>query len=130
MQQEAARGHQSRVKSYLAGTVLGLAAGIIFLFLCACVLVFSNISENMAQVFVYISCGIGALSCGFLSVRKIRKKGLLHGLFAGVIYFIVLFGIGGLSGGGISFHANGAIQLIVSVIGGSLGGILAVNGTK
>lgn len=129
IQQEAARGHQSKLKSYLAGAISGLAAGVFFLFVCACILVSSNVSSSMAQAFVYISCGIGAISCGFVSVRKIRKKGLLNGLLAGSIYFIVLYGIGFLSGEQISLQANVAIQLAVSVLGGSLGGVLAVNGT-
>lgn len=131
MQQEAVRGQsQSKVKSYLAGTVFGLIIGIFLLFLSACLFVFSNVPQNTAQIFVYISCGIGALCCGFLSVRKIRKQGLLHGLLGGLLYFIVLFAVGVLTGGEIPLTAGTALQLVVSLAGGALGGILAVNGMK
>ncbi|NCA80627.1 MAG: TIGR04086 family membrane protein [Sphingobacteriia bacterium] len=125
--QQEARGYQSKVKSYLIGIFWGLVVGVLFLFLSACILVFSSISQNTAQVFVYISCGLGSLCCGFASVRKIHKKGLLHGLFAGIIYFIVLYGIGFLSCGKIPLQANVMIQLVISLLCGSLGGISAVN---
>lgn len=130
IQQEAARGYQSKVKSYLIGIIWGLVVGILFLLLSACILVFSSIPQNNAQVFVFISCGIGSLCCGFASVRKIHKKGLLHGLFAGIIYFIVLYGIGFLSCGQIPLQSNVLIQFVVSILCGSLGGILAVNGSR
>ena len=101
--------------------VIGCIAG---LFLCAALLAIC--------AFVFVSIGISALSAmfaGFLSAKLCHSKGLIMGLFSGLILFACVL-ISAFSTGGNVFTVSTAMRFLLMMIGGAFGGVLAVNKRK
>ena len=114
--------------------VIGCIAG---LFLCAallaiCAFVFVLVKTIPTQAIQAVSIGISALSAmfaGFLSAKLCHSKGLIMGLFSGLILFACVL-ISAFSTGGNVFTVSTAMRFLLMMIGGAFGGVLAVNKRK
>ena len=104
--------------------VIGCIAG---LFLCAALLAIC------AFVFVLVKTiptqAIQAVSIGILSAKLCHSKGLIMGLFSGLILFACVL-ISAFSTGGNIFTISTAMRFLLMMIGGAFGGVLAVNKRK
>ena len=97
--------------------------------LCVCVCFGENNSYTGNQA---VSIGISALSAmfaGFLSAKLCHSKGLIMGLFSGLILFACVL-ISAFSTGGNVFTVSTAMRFLLMMIGGAFGGVLAVNKRK
>lgn len=83
---------------------------------------FGKAFVNMAIIVIYVlSCWIGGLIAG--KKRKVRK--FLWGLFMGVLYFLILFGVSvAISGGLPEDMVHTGTTLLVCMAAGTLGGML------
>ena len=84
------------------------------------------------QAIQAVSIGISALSAmfaGFLSAKLCHSKGLIMGLFSGLILFACVL-ISAFSTGGNVFTVSTAMRFLLMMIGGAFGGVLAVNKRK
>ena len=96
--------------------------------LCVCVC----FGENNSYTGNSGSIGISALSAmfaGFLSAKLCHSKGLIMGLFSGLILFACVL-ISAFSTGGNVFTVSTAMRFLLMMIGGAFGGVLAVNKRK
>ena len=114
-----------RIKSLLFGGVSGLVFGLLLLSVFAAILAFTSIPDTVTDVFVYAAVALSAFAAGFSALRMIKADGLVNGLIAGAVFFLLhaamglCFGDDGLS----KFLTFGAIELPL----GALGGIISVN---
>lgn len=73
---------------------------------------------------------LSTLFSGFYMSRHVVKSGLLNGALSGVLYSLILFLIGSLVSGGVSFSPISAALFVISLLGGAFGGILGINSVK
>ena len=92
----------------------------------------SVLEAAILQAIQAVSIGISALSAmfaGFLSAKLCHSKGLIMGLFSGLILFACVL-ISAFSTGGNVFTVSTAMRFLLMMIGGAFGGVLAVNKRK
>lgn len=82
--------------------------------------------DGVAGVGIVVIYSLACLLAGFLSGKQFKKKKLLWGILAGLIYFCCIFIVGALENG-VDFRLQEtAIRTLLLCIGcGAIGGMLA-----
>ncbi len=99
-----------------------LASVILF----AAAMLFLEIDFSYATLFATISVAIGVLLTSFFVAKKSKQKGFLIGFITGISIF-VLFTLSSLFTSDSHFTLNTLFRLIIYILSGSCGGIIAVN---
>ena len=118
-------------KSYLnifKGVLISFIFTIVCLLIFSCLLVYTDISENLMTPVVIVVTGISILIGSSMGNRKNTKNGILNGALVGGIYMLLIYLLSSICNE-ISFSLNmqSIIMICVGVIGGILGGIIGVN---
>jgi putative membrane protein (TIGR04086 family) len=116
---------QRELRTYLLSTILGAVAGVLMLPLFSFVIWIFQLPVQLGDTFALLAFGVGCLVAGIMSGVLRRTGGLLGGLKAALLLFLVLIAVtlvmGNLSG---EFILG---RLTVTVICGSVGGVIGVN---
>lgn len=103
---------------------------IVMFILLSLVVCYTSVSENVIDYLVIaISC-ISLIIGGFKTAKQIKKNGIIYGGILGVIYILVLYILSGLICMNFSLSMSSIYMIILSILGGALGGILGVNFLK
>lgn len=111
----------------IKGSIFAIIISLILLLIYALILTYTDISETTIIPVVTIIVGISILIGSVVSVRKIRKNGLINGGIVGLIYVIALYITSSMCLVGFSITLNSIIVLVVGIITGMIGGIIGVN---
>lgn len=109
------------VKALLASYVITGAA----LLLVAFLLFQMEPEESMVLAGIQVIYVLGSCVSGFVTGKGIRKKRLLWGMAAGIVYYLFLLLASFCSGGITSTAGQLLLTLALCVGGGMLGGILS-----
>ena len=109
------------------GFVISLMLSIICILLYAILLVKSSIGENTIKPVIITITGISILIGSSISCLKIKKNGIINGIFIGGLYFIVLYILSSIAFCGFRFNLSSIIMIIIGMILGGVGGIIGVN---
>ena len=124
----------SKIKSennwYVFGAknlLICLALTVLVLFLMSIIAVFANLQAAavslMVSIITYLCVGV----CGFRGARKSGSNGLLMGAISGLSYGVVLYLIGAIAFGELSFNTSILLTLLICVLCGAVGGVMGVN---
>lgn len=115
------------LRSVLKGTVGSIILcliGVVVLSGLMTKLVFSKGIFNMLYVIIsLVSLSIGAV----IGAKRNESKGWLVGFGVAIGYYIVLFILSGVFGGGISFGIFDLAKLGIALVIGTLAGMLGIN---
>lgn len=111
----------------IKGSIFSIIISIIFLFIFAMLLCYTNLSESTIQPVILTITGISILIGSMISTRKIKKNGLLNGGIVGFIYVVILYLLSSLFFASFSLTLNSVMMIIVAIITGMVGGIIGVN---
>ena len=111
----------------IKGSILAILISVILLFIYATILTYTDIQETTMLPVILTVVGISILTGSMISVRKIRKNGMLNGAIVGLIYIIILYLSSSMCLVGFSLTLNSFVMLIVGIITGIIGGIIGVN---
>lgn len=111
----------------IKGSILAILISVILLFIYATILTYTDIQETTMLPVILTVVGISILTGSMISVRKIRKNGMLNGAIVGLIYIIILYLSSSICLTGFSLTLNSFAMLIVGIITGIIGGIIGVN---
>ena len=111
----------------IKGSILAILISVILLFIYATILTYTDIQETTMLSVIFTVVGISILTGSMISVRKIRKNGMLNGAIVGLIYIIILYLSSSICLTGFSLTLNSFAMLIVGIITGIIGGIIGVN---
>lgn len=111
----------------IKGSVLAILISLILLFIYATLLTYTEIQETTMIPVILTIVGISILAGSMISVRKIRKNGMLNGAIVGLIYIIMLYLSSSMCLVGFSLTTNSFVMLMVGIITGIVGGIIGVN---
>ena len=110
------------------GVLLGgiLALAVCCLFLLGCSVAVSNglVGEDLGYQFTIVGCVLGGFSGGLLAVKRCGC-GLLAGLGAGAVLFLLLLTVGTVCFESMSLQAGGVGLLCGALCGGAAAGLLA-----
>ena len=114
--------------SIFKGVGISLVFTIIALSIFACLLVFTNLSENLMQLVVIVVTGISILMGSCIANRKMTKNGIVNGIAIGGIYILAIYIISSIvNDGNFSLNLGSVIMMATGIIGGAIGGIIGVN---
>lgn len=113
----------------LRGSLLGLAAILLFFILSALLLSFGILPLGVAPAVASVSMAIGSFLSGWVAAKKLGKNGLIIGLICGVALFL-LFTIIGLAAFGQTPQLSTLIRLIIFIVSAAIGGILGVGNSN
>ena len=115
------------VRALIIGAAVGCTVCAILLSLSAMLLVKAGtLPVDALPVITTAISGIGAFFAGYFAVKLHKKRGLMLGVIAGILLFLIIFVTGLISGSGKEL-AEYPIKLIVLGIMGGIGGVIRVN---
>ena len=112
-------------KEIANGTILCMLKGMMIAYAVTCIifitygilLTYTDITEEKIP--------LTALCCTVISAR-----GILWGIFAGLVYGAILFVLDGIAGSGFSVIGSKGLMMLLAAAGGGVGGILGINMKK
>ncbi len=99
----------------------------ILLFLSAIAVTYLSASEAVIDGLVLVITAVCVLWGGFRASRHLGRQGLLSGAVSGLVYMAMLYLIGSLIFGEISFSPQIGLSMLIGVGCGAIGGIVGVN---
>ena len=117
------------------GTALCLLRGMGIAFAITCIifigfgmiLTYTAASEESLPLVSLICTALSVAAAGYDWAACKRKRGLLWGALAGLVYTALLYVITSLAADSFVLHASGLMTLAVALAAGVIGGILGVN---
>ena len=108
----------------LLGGVLALAICCLFLLGCAAAVSGGLAGEELGYQFTVVGCVLGGFGGGVFAVKRCGG-GLLAGLGAGTVLFLLLLTVGALCFESMSLQAGGIGLLCGALCGGAAAGLLS-----
>ena len=114
------------LKNYIIGTIIGTVSTILFMLLCAFIIVFAGLDRAISEPLATLCVAIGTVVAAFYSSFKIGNKGLVTGFIIAIIFFMVITAVSLLIDGS-GFSLNSVFHLVIILLSGLIGGVLGVN---
>lgn len=111
----------------LKGVIISIILTLLFLFIFANVLTYTNISECTISPVIITITAISILIGSSLATIKIKKNGVINGALLGFIYISIIYMISSISKTGFILNFSSLIMMCISLISGAIGGIVGVN---
>lgn len=109
------------------GTVFAYFITLLVFMTYGILITYTDITEKNMQTIVMITTVVSVLISGFLSTKGVKSKGLLLGILAGIIYFIILLMVAFCVLPTIQFSFKLMMLFILSICSGGIGGIIGIN---
>lgn len=114
-------------RSIIIGSVAGAALCAALLGLCALGFVSAgHIPQSLISPMVIALSVLSSFIAGFITAKISRKRGLFYGALAGLMLF-ALFLISGLIASKEPVSVNVVMRMLVMILSGAIGGLLAVS---
>lgn len=114
----------AKLGGYLAVSIL-CGVIIFFAFFCLAALVLCKVDlplQYLVPVVSVIACA-AVLTAAFVMARMAGRRGLLYGLFLGILLFLLLWGAAALQGSGI-LSQLAIFKALMMTLSGAVGGYL------
>ncbi len=127
---QAAVNANTGIYTYIKWMLIAVAAGVVAILavmsVFAMVMSASGLPVTIADSLAIVAVSIGSLVSGYIAARLFKKNGMLIGLIAAVVMFVILF-IPGIPDG---IDNSGLVKLICILISGIAGGIFGVSARR
>ncbi len=115
------------LRSIVIGSVAGAALCAALLGLCALGFVSAgHIPQSLISPMVIALSVFSSFMAGFIAAKVSHKRGLAYGALAGLMLF-ALFLISGLIASREALTVNAVMRMLVMILSGALGGLMAVS---
>ena len=116
------------ILNILKGLVISIIFTLICLFIFSCLLVYTDINENLMQPVIIAITGISILIGSSIGNRKTKKNGILNGAIVGILYILCIYIISSIvNGGDFRLGMQSLIMIGIGLLGGIIGGVIGVN---
>ena len=116
------------ILNILKGLVISIIFTLICLFVFSCLLVYTDINENLMQPVIIVITGISILIGSSIGNRKTKKNGILNGAIVGILYILCIYIISSIvNGGDFRLGMQSLIMIGIGLLGGIIGGVIGVN---
>lgn len=115
------------LKNYLI-SILSFGISItVFLIIISLVFAYTNINDTYIDSAIFLAMSLSAFISSFFLCKKIKKKGLVHGVTINIISVLIIFIISCILNGSVTFTNTLGIYVAICSLTGIVGGILGVN---
>jgi len=118
---------QNNLMNVFKGLILSFIFTLVLLFVFSVLLTYTNISERTIAPVVIIITIISILIGASISTSKIRKNGIIFGGVIGIVYIMSLYLISSIVETGFALNIYSIVMIILSILAGMIGGIVAEN---
>lgn len=117
----------NNLKGVIKGVVISYIFTIVMCLIYAIVLTYTNVQENTIPPVIIVITAISIFIGSTIGNYKIQKNGLLNGALVGLIYIVTIYLISSMLNGYFTLNIASVIMIVLSILFGILGGIIAVN---
>ena len=114
-------------KGVIKGVVISYIFTIVMCLIYAVVLTYTNVQENTIPPVIIVITAVSIFIGSTMGNYKIQKNGLLNGALVGLIYIVTIYLISSILNGYFTLNMASIIMVVLSILFGILGGIIAVN---
>lgn len=115
------------LKGIAKGVLISFCTTIIACLIFAVILTYTNISENTITPVIIMITAISIFIGSTVGNAKIQKNGLVNGACVGLIYILAIYLVSSILNGHFTLNIASIIMIVLSIVFGILGGIIAVN---
>ena len=114
---------------YIISSIIGAVITVVSLLGFSGIALVCDLDENMSSVMSGICIGLGTLTAGFLSSKKIKSGGIVNGAVCGAIIYVLIFAIS-LILSETGFSMITVYHLLIALLASAIGGIMGVNSSS
>lgn len=118
---------KNNLKGIIKGVLISYIFTIIMCVIFAIILTYTNLQENAITPVIIIITAISIFVGSTIGNYKIQKNGLINGALVGFIYIVTIYLISSILNGYFTLNIASIIMIVLSILFGTLGGIIAVN---
>ena len=111
----------------LKGLIISIITTIILILIFSVMLVETNIREEYIDTVIIIISSISILIGTSISTIKLKKNGIINGIFISIMYMLILYIFSSILNGNFSIEIQTIYMMISGILLGVLGGIIGVN---
>ncbi len=100
---------------------------VILLVISSLIFAYTNLNDRYIDSIIYFAMAISAFISSFILCKKIKKKGLIHGVAINIIAICIIFLISCLMNKSFCITNTLEIYIAICSLTGIVGGILGVN---
>ncbi len=115
------------LKNYGLSIIVYTLSIIVLICIVSLIFAYSNINDRYIETGIFASLAISAFLSSVVLCRKIKKKGIIHGILINSICMVALYIISCILNNSVTFSNTFLIYLAISILSGIVGGILGVN---
>lgn len=115
------------IKNYLFSIFIFYFVLFLLLLISSLIFAYTNIDDRYITTFNYVCIILSSFLSSFFLCKKIKKKGILHGILINILCIFILFGISCYLNKSFNITNTLGFYILISAICGSFGGILGVN---
>lgn len=115
------------LKTNIIGGIISIITNLIFLLIISIILTYTKLEETTIPILTILAVLLSSLLAAFISVKKIKKNGLINGLIIGGIGVLFLYVIGSIINLDWNISNRFLIIIIVGISGGAIGGVVGAN---
>lgn len=114
----------------LKGVGIGYLITIILTLIYAASLAYTNVKESTIPTFMFVISAVSVFIASSIIVIKTKENGLKNGGLVGLIYILLVYLLGSLTGTGFGLTTYTITTIIFNILIGMVGGIIGVNIAK
>lgn len=127
MEQIKKSENKNFIISILKGALISVCVSLVCILVFAFFIKLTNMSDGIIkpinQVIKVLSILIGTI----IAVKKTKQKGLISGIFVGLLYTVLAFVVFSALNGSFKFDITLLIDIVFGVIAGAICGVIGVN---
>ena len=127
MEKKTAGINKKTVKAILFGTIVSIAASILFLVLFSVFMTIQRMPSDGGFYLSFVIISLSAFFGGFFGAQINGCRGLLTGGLVGFVYILLVALIGGAAGFGVNLFGTFLLKALLSVFFGGMGGVVKIN---
>lgn len=114
-------------RGIIKGVMFSIVTTVILVIFIALISYFANMNEKLISVLLFSSSVLSTLLGAFFVTKNISENGLIHGMFVGFGYYLIILAASVVVRKAFVFNVNMLTMFIADLAGGMLGGILGIN---
>lgn len=115
------------LKTILKTVVTAFLITVILMGILALLICYTPLPEEAVTPCVYVLNYFSVFMAGLFSAAKATRRGFVTGGLSGALYMLLVYLLGYILFGGITFTKNVLLTVIYCLIVGMMGGIIGIN---
>ena len=115
------------LKNYIISIFSFIISIVIFLIIISVIFAYTNINDQYIDSAIFLAMAISAFLSSFLLCKKMKKKGIVHGICVNAICVLIIFAVSCILNGKVNITNTLGVYIGICGLTGIVGGILGVN---